>query len=141
MSKALLFKTNSMKDLMRAIKLGVWAKRENGGLCNGIAGNPILFQYKQDYYIAGIYTQINPNLTINVLEVNSDWDGKEKSNSQYEFVPFKDLTCIPKKEFETQFPTERTAKKNTKDQTYSTRFNHYIPLDGDKLVKLLSLAS
>ena len=134
MKKALIFKTHSMKDLMRSIKLGVWVKRKGGGLKEGNPGDVVVFQFEKDYYVGGVYVKHNPELTITPQETNSDWESKDNTDGQYEFIPFRDLTVIPKDEFEINFPNSKTEGAN---KPQSIGFNHYVSLEDGKLEKLL----
>ena len=133
MKKLVVFKTASMSDLERSIKLGVWARRK-GGL-KPSTSDVIVFQFKGDYYVTGVYLSLNPNITINVDVTNENWDGKDNIEGQHEFIPFKDKFVFTKQEFETRFPSTRSENKG---KPVSTGFNHYININDDQYIQLFT---
>tara|TARA_R110001632_G_scaffold216958_1_gene345438 strand:+ start:456 stop:905 length:450 start_codon:yes stop_codon:yes gene_type:complete len=134
MKKIVVFKTASWIDLQRSIKEGVWARRK-GGLTNVKAGDIVVFQYKGDYYVTGIATGINSNLTVDVNIVNENWDSKDNPEGQFEFVPFKDLIPFTKQDFENTFKNSRTESKG---KPVSIGYNHYIEVNDSQFKLLLN---
>ena len=132
MKKVVVFKPASLIDSQRSINLGVWARRK-GGLTNYEPGDIVTFQYKGDYYVAGVATGINSNLTVDVNVVNENWDSKDNTEGQFEFMPFKELIPFTKQEFESKFP-KRIGKKGN---PISSGFNHYIDINNDQFRLLL----
>jgi hypothetical protein len=134
MKKVVVFKTSSWIDLQRSINLGKWARRK-GGLTHYEAGDIVVFQYKGDYYITGIASGINLDLTVDVKVVNENWNSKDNTEGQFEFIPFKELIPFTKEDFEKEFKNSRTESKG---KPVSIGFNHYIEINDDQFRSLLS---
>ena len=114
-----IFQTNNMADALGSIRLGKWARRKGGLTEKKYTPNSlVIFRHTEkgggrgEYYISGIATKINPLLTYNEKEINSNWSSLHNTDGEFQFHPFNNPVPVRKNDFDGVFRSKRANGRN-----------------------------
>ena len=133
MKNIVVFQTNNMADALGSIRLGKWARRKGGLSETKYTPNSlVVFRHTEkgggqgEYYIAGIATKINNELTYDEQIINANWPSLDNTEGEFQFHPFTNPTPVRAKEFNEEFGG--TKKANGRNHTFELNEKNYQKL-------------